>query len=611
MIAETIALLVSGFSLAMALAFLVISTWYDSHQTSTHFFGVFLMMMIVWNSGYFLGQVSQMTSLSDISSLASGLVQFGVGGISLSLYILIGSLTKVFPERLKWPAVISVLLVAAFSLLATYTVDPNARPGRWIYSMFNLFSLFVAWRYRHKAQQIQVLAYLVVVVISHTLAVLNLSLQSLGLITANLAALLASMGMTRQSLIVPLIESKSKLETMHGVSLVISSQLAKDVVLREIAEGARRWLEADAVALLLSREQFLELVALENLPSALLGYRIPFNRTLAGAVAISKRTIFLEDYSREWQQESDLPMALETFGSTICTPLIYHDNVIGVLLVIRGKRERTFTYEDARQLELFGAQAAVAISNGELFQEQMELDRIKSEMIRMTSHDLKNPLQAALANLDLLRDDLDEQTRSNPEIELSLRTIYKQLDRMIRIIGGILDIERARQGVHLNEVCNPTLLVNAAFDELASIARDRNITLRMQSSEDVPSFIGDKAQFQRALVNLIENAIKFSPSDGEVCVVVEWAEEKLLFRVIDEGIGIPDEIADRIFERFFRGQQSGAEHISGSGLGLSLVKTVVESHHGHIWVEKRPSRGSIFVISLPVSQANFVKEKDL
>jgi len=609
MMIETVALLVSGFALAMALAFLVISTWYNSRQTSTQFFSVFLMMVIVWNSGYFLSQVSRITLLTDVNMLANGLVQFGSAGMSLSLYILLSNLTRVFPERLKWPAIISVLLVAAFSILAVYTSDSGSRPGsQWIYLLFNLLSLFIAWRYRHKAQQTQILLYLAIVIASHSLVILNPSWQSLGVIASNLSALLASVSITRESLIVPLIESKSKLETMHGVSLVISSQLATDVVLREIAEGARRWLEADAVALFRHREQFLELVALENLPPVFLKYRASLKRTLSGTVAISKRTILLEDYSREWQQESDLPMALETFGSTICTPLIYHDTVIGVLMVIRGKQRRTFTHEDARQLELFGAQAAVAISNGELFQEQMELDRIKSEMIRMTSHDLKNPLQAALANLDLLREDLDAQIRSNSEIELSIHTIYKQLDRMTRIIGGILDIERARLGVHLIEVCDPVALVHAAFDELASVARDHGITLRMMTSDAIPSFIGDKAQFQRALVNLIENAIKFSLNGGEVCVAVEWIEERLLFRVIDEGIGIPDEIADRIFERFFRGQQIGAEHVSGSGLGLSLVKTVVESHHGHIWVEKRPTRGSIFVISLPVSQTNLVKE---
>ncbi|MDW8172550.1 MAG: ATP-binding protein [Anaerolineae bacterium] len=568
-------------------------------------------MMIAWNVGYFLGQASRIASQANINLVANGFLQFGSAGVSLSLYVLISNLTRVFPERLKWLALLSILLTAAFNMLTLYTANLNVAPGsRLIYLAFNLLSLFVAWRYRHKAQQVQVLLYLAPVVAGHSLAMLNPSLQSLGLIIANLSTLLASISMTREFLIVPLIESKSKLETMHSVSLVISSQLAPDVVLREIAEGARRWLEADAVALFLSREQFLELVALENLPSVFLKHRVPLKSALAATVAISKRTILLEDYGRQWQQEADLPMARETFGSTICTPLVYHDTVTGVLLVIRGKQSRVFTHEDARQLELFSAQAAVAIANGELFQEQKELDRIKSEMIRMTSHDLKNPLQAALANLDLLRDDLDESVRSNPEVDLSIRAIYKQLDRMTRIISGILDIERARLGVHLNEVCDPIALVHAAFDELANVARDHRVRLVVRAPNNIPSFIGDKAQFQRALVNLVENAIKFSLDGGEVCVVIEWQEGKLLFRVIDEGIGVPDEIADRIFERFFRGQQRGAEHVSGSGLGLSLVKTVVESHHGHIWFEKRPSRGSVFVISLPVSQTNLVKENN-
>jgi len=609
---EFVALLLSGFALALAVAFLIISTWYDAHQTTTQFFTIFLVMMIGWNSGYFLGQIGQIADPSDaIIRLAYGLMQFGSVGVGLSVYILLSSLTKIFPERLKWPAFISIMFVITFNIfsgLNTAGIKATQLSGHPFFVLFNMLSLMVAWRYRRKVRQQRVLAYLAAVAVGHSLAMLNPGLQSLGLIVANAAALLTSVTLTREALIVPLMESKSQLETMHDVSLTISSQLSPDVVLREIAEGARRWLEADAVALFRNREQFLELMALDNLPASMLKVRVALDQTLVGSVATSKQAIWLEDYSRQWHQEADLPLARETFGSVIGAPLVYHDTVIGALLVIRSKQGRIFVREDARQLELFSAQAAVAISNGELFQEQMELDRIKSEMIRMTSHDLKNPLQAALANLDLLSDDLRAEMRTNSEIGLSIQNIYKQMDRMTRIISGILDIERARMGVHLNEVCEPGQLVRAAMDELAAIARDRSIGLGLQLADDVPHFIGDKAQFQRALVNLIENAIKFSLEGGKVSIMVDHQAGMLMFRVIDEGIGIPDDILDRIFERFFRGQQPGAEHVSGSGLGLSLVKTVVESHHGRIWVEKVHPHGSAFIISLPVPQTTLVKE---
>jgi signal transduction histidine kinase len=231
--------------------------------------------------------------------------------------------------------------------------------------------------------------------------------------------------------------------------------------------------------------------------------------------------------------------------------------------------------------------------------ELKELDRIKSEMVRMTSHDLKNPLQAALANLDLLRDDL-ENTSQDQEVTLSLNNVERQLTKMQRIIGGILDLERVRMGVHLNELCQPNTIVENVLDELADIVRDKRIHLHHTIAKHLPDFLGDRAQFERALVNLVDNAIKFTPSGGQVDVAVRLENDEIVFSVKDNGVGVPKELHEKIFERFFRGQQKGIEHISGTGLGLSLVKAVAESHHGRVWVDSQLGEGATFFIAVPM-----------
>ncbi|MEO1291097.1 MAG: HAMP domain-containing sensor histidine kinase [Chloroflexota bacterium] len=237
----------------------------------------------------------------------------------------------------------------------------------------------------------------------------------------------------------------------------------------------------------------------------------------------------------------------------------------------------------------------VAVMND--ISELKELDRIKSEMVRMTSHDLKNPLQAAFANVELLRDDVEDL--KNQEVTLSVDNIERQLTKMHRIISGILDLERVRQGASLEEICHPQRIISDAVEELSDIADEKGITLRVDLNSRISAFKGDSDQFKRAIVNIIENAIKFNKAGGDVLIQGNNRGNQLFITISDDGIGIPAELQPKIFERFYRGHQAGAEHASGSGLGLSLVKAVIDSHNGEIWVRSQPNVGTTFHISLP------------
>jgi len=223
----------------------------------------------------------------------------------------------------------------------------------------------------------------------------------------------------------------------------------------------------------------------------------------------------------------------------------------------------------------------------------MELDRMKNEMIRMTSHDLKNPLQAALANLDLLREDIDIQ---NVEAIISLNLIEKQLDKMSRIIGGILDLERLKMG---HQVYNQSVDIHNLLDQVVEEVEDYadENSIRIVRDFDIlhnKILNGDFHQLKRVFVNLVENAIKFTPENGTVWLTGETSKAKIIISVKDNGVGISDDLQGRIFERFFRGQQDQYQHVSGSGLGLSFVKSIVENHQGSISVKSEPNKGSCF-----------------
>ena len=229
----------------------------------------------------------------------------------------------------------------------------------------------------------------------------------------------------------------------------------------------------------------------------------------------------------------------------------------------------------------------------------VELDRMKSEMIRMTSHDLKNPLQAAMANIELLRDDLETyEGLEQAEVFESIDIVEKQLNRMNRIISGILDLERAKLGQYSFNYHSPESLIEQVLDELQDFAQDKQIYLHTQFQENLPLIYIDFEQFKRALINLIENAIKFTMPNGYVWIKTEKIGDQVQIEILDNGIGIPEELHAKVFDRFFRGKQDGMEHISGSGLGLSLVKTIVENHGGRIRLESEENKGSSFCILL-------------
>ncbi len=729
---NSITLLFNGITLALSLSFLLIILWQDTRQELNQFFAIFLFLVMAWNAGSLLAQTASIID-ADLSfiKLAISLMELGFTGSSIAIYTLAAVLVRIHTRRFRWLAFTGLVLVLLYQFFlivsdapirferfdaGTFTYQPQPLSAIF-YLIFDTATFYLVWRYRRKIRSRSLVAGIILFVIGQSLGLLNPELRALS-ISINLssfAALMISFSILRQEIITPLAERVVQVEAMHKVSLAITSQIAIDTVLNQIATQAVGWLDADGSGIFLNRENELELATVYNLPKQFVHRRVALGEGIAGKVAQTHQSIHVESYPRDWRGKVDLPLAQETFGSVICVPLIYGGEVIGALMVIAGQQGRLFNPNDVYLLELLGSQAAVAIAHSQLFADQREamrqaaaarsqletvligtenpviavdrqlrlifanpaaealfsmqdhmrerlitdifpantlpsnyqdvlsdlrrnrthvyevslddktylchlallgrpriagwvavlndvtqlkeLDRLKSEMVRMTSHDLKNPLQAAMANLDLLRDDVWEN--GNSEVRQSIEAIEKQLERMYRIINGILDLERIKTGAHLQEICRPLKLVEETIEELQHLADDKAIRLEAIVDMDTPEFMGDPEQFKRALINLVENAIKFTPVDGAVMILARKEGSGVEFEIKDNGIGIPAELHTQIFERFFRGRQKGVEHVSGSGLGLSLVKTIVENHHGRVWLESEEGNGTTFYVSIP------------
>lgn len=720
-------LLINGFTLALATAFLLIVLWYDIRRTINQFFAIFLILVQFWSIGFFLTQIVDLIDAPPaLFNIGYAISQAGFVGSSVSLYALMTVVAGVQPRRFRLLTAVYLLVGVGYSLLTSLTSTElaNTLQSRIFSAIFffgfDLLTFYVVWRYRRKFDSFTLIVGNILFILGQGITFVNpdLGIVTLSTSLTSFGTLAISIAIIRRELIRPLLERGTQLETMHEVSVAIARQSTTDSVLNSIAEQAAQWLKADASGMFLVQDNQLQLVALHNLPASMLGLQLNIGSGVAGRVAKNNESIYLENYARDWEFDSEFKFAQETFGSLICVPLTYGETtVIGVLMVMSGIHGTLFEKDDVRRLELLSAQASVAISQANLFAEQKklttqlssahqqlqtvlvstenpviavdrllnliftnpaaetlfgldtihnranvtdsipqyalpkhyrtvlkaiktkgsynyeieidnktylcqvaslgesrridgfvaimndvselkELDRIKSEMVRMTSHDLKNPLQAAFANLELLRDDVEKI--EDEEIHLSVDNIERQLNKMNRIISGILDLERVRIGSTLSEMCQPQSIIEDAVEELKDIADEQGILLKLDITDKLGDFLGDTDQFKRAIVNIIENAIKFSATNSEVVIQAHNRSGKIYITIQDDGIGIPEDLQPKIFDRFYRGHQTGAEHVSGSGLGLSLVKVVIESHNGKIWVTSQPTLGTTFHIELPI-----------
>lgn len=227
-----------------------------------------------------------------------------------------------------------------------------------------------------------------------------------------------------------------------------------------------------------------------------------------------------------------------------------------------------------------------------------QLDQFRTQMIQMASHDLRNPLGVAMGYLELLTDDLRPATPMRQQV---LNGLENALTRMQNLITDLLEVERIEsEAERRREPVALDQLTQAVADELLEQARQKHQTLTVTLAPQLPAISGDTVRLRQALTNLIGNAIKYTPDGGRIEVRLTLNDRWLVIEVQDNGYGIPKESQARLFQRFYRAKAPGTENIGGTGLGLSLVKAVIEQHGGCISVESELGQGSTFHVELPV-----------
>jgi signal transduction histidine kinase/DNA-binding NarL/FixJ family response regulator len=227
-----------------------------------------------------------------------------------------------------------------------------------------------------------------------------------------------------------------------------------------------------------------------------------------------------------------------------------------------------------------------------------QIDRIKSEFLSNVSHELRTPLQSISGFTKLILDGKVSDPKTQQEF---LQIIDSESQHLGNLINSLLDLSRLEFGrFQINKQLLPIrdTIVNS-IKSFHSLARDKDVALSEYIPPKLPEIEVDGERLRQVVINLLSNAIKFSDPGGSVKVKAESHNGELLFQVTDQGIGIPEEAMQHLFERFYRAEDKLAR--GGTGLGLYISKQIIEAHGGHIWAESKTGEGSTFSFTLPLN----------
>jgi two-component system phosphate regulon sensor histidine kinase PhoR len=236
--------------------------------------------------------------------------------------------------------------------------------------------------------------------------------------------------------------------------------------------------------------------------------------------------------------------------------------------------------------------------------ELRRLQQIRAEFIDNLAHELRTPLTTVSLLAETLAREAGEQGGAIPDrMRDRIAKIEVETGHIVQMVNELLDLSRIESGgavVHLDDV-DIGALAAASTERLRLFAERQGVRLAVEAAEGLPPVRGDEARLGQVLVNLLHNAVKFSPTGGDVTVRVAVVDREVVTSVEDRGVGIPKALLGRVFERFYKADRARVRG-GGTGLGLSIARHVVEQHGGRIWLESEEGRGSTFSFALPIAE---------
>lgn len=394
----------------------------------------------------------------------------------------------------------------------------------------------------------------------------------------------------------------------------ISESLDRHTVLERIAAYAKELLLADdsEVYLLDRASRKLEaIVAVGDYAEQIKAQVMRVGEGVVGSVAQSGIAEMVNAAEVD-PRHVNVPGTPEEHEALLCAPLISQGETLGVMVVARIGDRPPFETIDFEFFTALAAQAAIAIENARLYDserqraaelsqalaQQQELDQFKNTFIQNVSHELRTPLAIIRGYAELLEAG-DLGTLSEQQFE-SVEVMARRARMLSKMLDDLLTILAAETRKFQKEPVDLAQMTQLAIIDFQAPARQAGLSLAATIQPEVPKVYADSVHLRRVLDNLLGNALKFTPQGGRISVTVAHIDSCVVLEVADTGIGIPPEQLNKIFQRFYQVDGSSKRRFGGVGLGLALVKEIVESHEGTVAVTSVVGEGTTFRIALPV-----------
>jgi signal transduction histidine kinase len=398
-----------------------------------------------------------------------------------------------------------------------------------------------------------------------------------------------------------------ELTVLHAVAMAGAEATGEDALIERVTQVIGESLFPDNFGVLLLDESglFLHVHPSYRINQAIAPSPIPLGRGITGQVAETGYSHRSDDIS----QDSQYFHADSQTRSEVCVPLKLRDQVIGVINA-ESAHTRAFTEADELLLTTLAGQMATAIEKVRLLAaerqraeelavalaRQEELDRLKSEFIQNVSHELRTPLAIIHGYAELM--DSGEFGPLLPDQVEPISIIVRRVYMLTKLVDDFTAILSAQAQAMRREPVELEPVIKTMLADFIVSAKKGGVQL-LAEIEPSPPVFGDPGQLRRIFDNLIGNALKFTPAGGHILIRLRPDQDSVVLEVIDTGIGIPPNQVGRVFERFYQVDGSMTRRYGGTGLGLALVKEIVEAHGGTVQLESSLGHGSKFSIRLP------------
>jgi signal transduction histidine kinase len=398
-----------------------------------------------------------------------------------------------------------------------------------------------------------------------------------------------------------------RLSRLVEVSVTLNSTLEPVPLLNFLIGSAADLLDSEAASILLFDEKTQRLYFAASTgadPAELRKIPVPLEGSIAGTIYRDDSPLIINEVASDPRHYRQVGEKIRFEARTmIGVPMRMRDRRIGVLEAL-NKRGGPFTESDLETLSIIASQAAVAIHNANLvsalqkaYDELGKVEKLKSDFIAIASHELRTPLGVILGYAAILKEDADQATSEHAAAVLNsalrMRALIEAMTNMNMLRVGSAELAVARQALQP--------ILDAACEEMRPLieAKGQQVTRHVPPERLLANV--DAPKLTMALTNLLNNAMRFTPGGGRLELGLERHGAEVWLRVRDNGVGLPADQLERVFDQFYQVEHHMTRRHEGMGLGLSIVRAVVRAHNGRVWAESAGrDQGATFTIALPL-----------